>query len=319
MQSVVRLGRINGLMPRLVHAPLAALLVAGALAVGCTSTETLVETTVSTLPIGELPSSIAPPDASSGSEVLLGPSSTLSRDDQVGSIVSGNRLIVIGDSITASTASRYGGEMCETLVPLGWQVEVDAETGQSVTFGNEVLDVRGAAEWDAAVVFLGSNYMRDREQYLAELSEIVERLAPAPVVLLTVTEFQESRHEVNTAILEVAREHDNVIVIDWAAITRDDPTLLGADGLHPTQDGRAALAAAVALALGDGPGGDGACLPTLFEDDSMGPVTGTTMPSSGSTATTTTMPATGGPDPTTTVATTVPTSTSAAVETTVAG
>jgi len=84
-------------MPRLVHAPLAALLVAGALAVGCTSTETLVETTVSTLPIGELPSSIAPPDASSGSEVLLGPSSTLSRDDQVGSIVSGNRLIVIGD------------------------------------------------------------------------------------------------------------------------------------------------------------------------------------------------------------------------------
>ena len=73
--------------------------------------------------------------------------------------------------------------------------------------------------WDAAVVFLGSNYMQDRDQYRSELTRIVERLAPAPVVLVTVTEFQDSRRQVNAIILEVAADHENVIVIDWAAIT----------------------------------------------------------------------------------------------------
>jgi len=308
-------------MVRSAPAPYAALLLTGALLVGCSSSDAAVETTIAPLPIGGLPSSIVPSADPADPEVLLGPSSTLSRADQVGAIAAGNRLIVIGDSITASTASRYGGEMCATLVPLGWQVEVDAETGQSVTFGNEVLDIREGAGWDAAVIFLGSNYMRDAEEYHSELTEIVERLAPAPVVLLTVTEFQESRREVNTAILDVAHRHDNVIVIDWAAITRDDPSLLGADGLHPNEDGRTALASAVALALGEAPGSGGSCLPTLFEDDSMGPVTGTTLPTGGGSVTTT-EPTTAGPDPTTTVATTVPATTTTAAaggDTTIAG
>lgn len=307
------------LMSRLVPITLPALLLTGALvASGCSTTDAAVPTTMSTLPIGGLPSSIVPSVESSDPGSLIGPSSTLSREDQVGALATGNRLIVIGDSITASTASRYGGEMCETLVPLGWEVEVDAETGQFVTFGNEVLSARAGAGWDAAVVFLGSNYMRDRGQYRDELTEIVERLAPAPVVLLTVTEFQESRREVNAIILEVAADNDHVIVIDWAAITRDDPTLLGADGLHPNESGRQMLADSIAMALGEAPSGEGSCLPTVFNDDSMSPVTGTTAPSSGGT-TVTTVPATGGPDPTTTVATTVAPTTSAGTGTTTGG
>jgi lysophospholipase L1-like esterase len=311
LQSVPLIGRIEGLMFRRRLAVSLAVSACTLTVVGCSSSEAAVETTMTTLPIGGLPSTILPSVDPADPSSLIGPSSTLSREDQVGALASGNRLIVIGDSITASTASRYGGEMCETLVPLGWQVEVDAQTGQFVTFGNEVLDVRGGAGWDAAVVFLGSNYMQDREQYRSELTRIVERLAPAPVVLLTVTEFQETRRQVNAIILEVAADHDNVLVIDWAAITRDDPTLLGADGLHPNQSGRAMLADSVALALGEAPGSGGACLPTLFEDDSMGPVTGTTLPSGGG-STVTTAPSTGGPDPTTTVATTVPATTTSA-------
>lgn len=297
-----------------------AVLVGALLVGGCSSSGVAVETTVEPLPIGGLPSSIVPSVEPADPGSLVGPSSTLSREDQVGSLAGGNRLLVIGDSITASTASRYGGEMCETLVPLGWQVEVDAETGQFVTFGNEVLDARAGAGWDAAVVFLGSNYMQDREQYRSELTEIVERLAPAPVVLLTVTEFQDSRRQVNAVILEVAATHEHVVVIDWAAITREDPSLLGADGLHPNESGRRVLADSIALALGEAPEADGACLPTLFDDDSMGPVTGTTLPSGGSGSTT---PATSVPSPTTTVATTVAVTTtpttSASSETTVAG
>src|SRR5262245_15564757 len=51
-------------------------------------------------------------------------------------LVEGTRVLMIGDSIMASTSSRYGGEMCKELVPRGWSVEVDAETGRFIDFGD---------------------------------------------------------------------------------------------------------------------------------------------------------------------------------------
>ena len=41
-------------------------------------------------------------------------------------------LDMVGDSVMASTSSRYGGEMCNSVVEEGWDVEVDAETGRIV-------------------------------------------------------------------------------------------------------------------------------------------------------------------------------------------
>ncbi len=58
----------------------------------------------------------------------------------VGDEVIDNRLLVIGDSIMASTATRYSGLMCDELVPLGWAVEVEAEPSRFIDFGNRVLD-----------------------------------------------------------------------------------------------------------------------------------------------------------------------------------
>ena len=59
--------------------------------------------------------------------------------------------------------------MCEELVPRGWEVEIDAETGRFVDFGDRVLDARLDADWDVAVVMLGNNYGADKavfEEYL---------------------------------------------------------------------------------------------------------------------------------------------------------
>lgn len=67
--------------------------------------------------------------------------------------INGNRIIIIGDSILAGTASRYGGAMCSKLVPMGWRVAVEAETGQSINFGRKVLKARIYDGWDAAVIF----------------------------------------------------------------------------------------------------------------------------------------------------------------------
>ncbi len=191
----------------------------------------------------------------------------------VGQIVAGNRILIIGDSIMASTSSRYGGQMCDALVPLGWEVAVEAEPSRFIDFGNRVLDkvlVRNpdpGTGWDAAVVFLGSNYGGDEARYEAELRMILTRLAPRPTLLFTVTEYRADYAEVNAVVRRVGSEYDNVTIIDWQAIA-ETPGVLSSDRLHPTEMGREVLAQAVAGALGPVSIGDGACLKSVFRDDS---------------------------------------------------
>ncbi len=189
--------------------------------------------------------------------------------EPVGDVVDGNRLLVIGDSIMASTAQRYGGEMCRQLVPQGWAVEVDAETGQRVEFAREVLDARLRAGWDAVAILLGNNYNHDPQAYAKVLDEVLDEIGDRPVLLYTVTHFRDEQAEVNYVISSVAREHDNVRIVDWAGHTEDAPELLGGDGLHLSDAGRQELVALTAYALGRAPAGSrGECLPTRFTDDS---------------------------------------------------
>ena len=263
--------------------------------------------------------------------------------DLVGDIVAGNRILIIGDSIMASTSSRYGGQMCDALVPLGWEVAVEAEPSRFIDFGNRVLDkllVRNPPpgdDWNAAVVFLGSNYGGDQAKYEAELRMILDRLAPRPTLLFTVTEYRSDYTEVNDVVRRLGSEYDNVTVIDWQAIA-ETPGVLSSDRLHPTETGREVLAQAVAGALGPVSIGDGACLKSVFRDDSavnrgtgggssVGGSTGSTRTvttttirptttvagsGSGGTATTTTIPGGGGSGTaTTTVPTTLPPPTTA--------
>ena len=187
----------------------------------------------------------------------------------LGTKAAGNRLIVIGDSILAGTASRYGGAMCSALVPMGWRVEVNAEVGRPVAFGRSVLRARLSAGWDAAVVFLGTNYGGNAEKYKNDLSAIVTSLAPRPVLLLTATLFKETMQDVNRVIREVATENDNVSVLDWGTASMQ-PGLLNSDFIHPTNAGRAVLVQSVAQAVGTAPTSPGACLPTKYSDDSLG-------------------------------------------------
>jgi hypothetical protein len=205
------------------------------------------------------------------------PASTgaLPTDGPIGGRVSGNGVILIGDSVLAGTSSRYGGEMCAALVPLDWRVELDAETGRFIEWGNEVLDARLSAGWDAALIFLGNNFLGDKEQYKFQLERMVNRLAPAPVVLVKVSRYRKDRDLVNEAIDELAAAYaDRIEVIDWGALTKADEDLTGRDKLHLSDAGRARLAAEVAAVLGQAPVAPGDCLSSKFTDDSRGAVTG---------------------------------------------
>ena len=67
--------------------------------------------------------------------------------------------------------------------------------------------------------------------------------------------------------------YPNVQIIDWAKITADDPSLLGADGYHPSPAGISRLVLETAIALGGSPTGSGGdCLSSRFTDDSAGTV-----------------------------------------------
>ena len=198
----------------------------------------------------------------------------------VADLVDGNRVIMIGDSVMASTASRYGGEMCDSVIEEGWDVEIDAETGRFIDFGEKVLDERLHDDFDVAVIMLGNNYGADPDVYEEHLREIVELLESRPIVLSTVSEFQPNRADVNDVIYEIAQDFDNIRVLDWSAETAKYPALTGGDGLHLSDLGRARFADMVAEELGDAPGfGGGNCLQSSFTDDSAG--TGNTGPIEG--------------------------------------
>ena len=185
----------------------------------------------------------------------------------VGPVAAGNRVLLIGDSILASTSRRYANEMCATLVPLGWQVSVEAEAGRFSEFGVRVVQSRLPAGWDVAVVYLGTNYEGNPESFTRNMRRIFDRLEPLPTVVLTTGEFRRAQREVNDAIRETASEFDHVRVLDWASVA-GLRGVTGADRIHLSETGRAVLAATVARALDAAPGGPGRCLESRFTDDS---------------------------------------------------
>jgi hypothetical protein len=188
--------------------------------------------------------------------------------EMIGPQIEGSRVLLVGDSIFASTSSRYGNEMCDTLTKLGWQVAVEAEAGRFVDFGQQVLKSRQGEGWDAIVVFLGTNYDGNEVNYETRLREIVEMTWPTPIALLTTAMFRETQREVNDVILRVKDEYDNVTVLDWEKIATT-PGVISNDRVHLTVDGRAVLAASVARALEFAPDrNNGKCLDSRFTDDS---------------------------------------------------
>lgn len=186
----------------------------------------------------------------------------------IGPQIQGNRVLMIGDSIFASTSSRYGNEMCNTLTQLGWQVAVEAQAGEFIDFGARVLGRRWEEGWDTAVVFLGTNNDDNMERYEEKLREMFDVLSQNPFVVLTTAEFRPKQLQINEIITRVAAEYGNVTVLDWAAVARNNG-LIGDDGVHLTADGRAVLATAVARSLEFARDRtNGQCLKPVFRDDS---------------------------------------------------
>lgn len=189
----------------------------------------------------------------------------------VGEVADGPRILMIGDSILAALSRRYSNLACKQLTPLGWQVSIEAEIGRAVEFGPRVLAAKMDETWHAAVVFLGTNYWRDQEKYEADLVRVLDRLAPRPTVLVSVSEWRDEQREVNEVIADQVLNRDNVWFIDWRKISQT-PGVLSSDDIHPSNEGNQLLVSLLVETLGRAPGGgQGACLPSEFSDDQLLP------------------------------------------------
>ena len=246
-------------------AVLAALLLA---AVACGSSDSDGVTTAAAngtvAGIGNLPDQV--------STTAVDPSSQTSAPIQsrpltVGELSNGPRLLMIGDSIFAAVSRRYSNMACDRLVPMGWQVAVEAERGRFIDLGLRIVKKKLPQGFDAAVLFLGTNYGKKQDVYKEYLDKILDELAPRPVIILTATEYEPFMQEVNAVIEEEVRTRDNLWLVDWREISKT-PGVLWRDGIHPVDAGNVVLMDSIIEVLGNAPGSDpGECLKVEFKED----------------------------------------------------
>ena len=210
------------------------------------------------------------PDQGSVTSIAQTPETTTpveSRPLTVGELSDGPRLLMIGDSILAAVSRRYSNMACDRLVPMGWQVAVEAERGRFIDLGLRIVKKKLPQGFDAAVLFLGTNYGKKQDIYQEYLDKILDELAPRPVIILTATEYKPFMQEVNAVIEEEVRTRDNLWLVDWREISKT-PGVLWKDGIHPVDAGNVLLMDSIISVLGNAPGGEpGECLKVEFKDD----------------------------------------------------
>ena len=195
----------------------------------------------------------------------------------IGELVDGNRILLVGDSILASAAPRNGGQLCDALVLFGWAAEIDAVSDRGIDFAAGVLDARLTDEedqeddWDVVALAFGSDVDGTDADAVAEfgteLGELVERVAPRPVLLYTLVDESEDRAAVNDVIRAQPQSHPNVLVIEFADAGDDGVPVVADSGRALTDDGMKRFSIRTAAAVGDAPGDDdGACLPSEYVD-----------------------------------------------------
>lgn len=152
----------------------------------------------------------------------------------------GPPVIVVGDSVMlgSTTALRQA---------LGAETVVDAVVGRQFAAAPPIVAGWAARNPGPVVVHLGSNGTIDPDDVDAVMSGAGDRL----VVLVNVAVPRRWQQPDNATIVDAASRYGGRIrVVDWAGMVARSPQLLGRDRVHPTPEGRTALAEAVRAGLG---------------------------------------------------------------------
>lgn len=189
--------------------------------------------------------------------------------------VDGNRILLIGDTVMASSAPRHDGEMCDALAAFGWQGEIAAEFGRFVQFGRTVTDDRLSAgadgePFDVVAVMLGNHFDGDAGSFRAEFDALMIALDGRPTIVYTLVEDDSYQIGLNVYLRALPATYPNVFVVDFAEIIGSEAEILVADtpsGLN--EEGLGRLALHTVATLGEPSTTENAgCVDPVFVDDS---------------------------------------------------
>lgn len=155
-------------------------------------------------------------------------------------------ITIIGDSISVGATDQYHRTM-----PLD-DVNVEATIGIRLGGQSEAITEAVVARPDVLVIELGTNDLPVYEPaFLDEIDQVLDEtntLACVRWVTVYSTKQKAATAAVNDHLHEALAAHSNLQLVDWFLLVTDDPSLLSDDGLHPSDDGHAVLAQAVAAA-----------------------------------------------------------------------
>ncbi len=165
------------------------------------------------------------------------------------------RLFLLGDSVMLSFAPRYTDAARTVLGQAGWEVTLDTKGSRRADAALQVVRQRRAEIGGAVAIQLGNNFLGNVADFRAAMDGILATLDGVErIVLLTVSETQANRRDVNAVIRSLADQHPRARLVDWAAMTAADPSLTQPDRLHLTAQGARFMALLIADALGPPPG-----------------------------------------------------------------
>jgi hypothetical protein len=151
-------------------------------------------------------------------------------------------VFAIGDSVLLGAAPELGRAL--------GKVEIDAEIGRQMEDALKLLDDRRAAHRlpDVVIVHLGNNGpVTSREVH--ELFDVLDGVPH--VIVLTVRISDDFEAHNNRIFTQIARDHPNVTLVDWHAISDGRNDLFWKDGEHLRPEGADLYANLIANAVRD--------------------------------------------------------------------
>jgi len=169
---------------------------------------------------------------------------TLGREEEAAARDTG-AVTLVGDSLNVGIEPYLADELD------GWTIDAHDRVGRATDEGVEVLRERQGSLAPVVVVSLGTNDPDGSEARFGELvEEAIQLVGPRRcVVWATIVRDGEPRMGFDDVLEEARSAHNNVRLVEWAALVDEEPGLLAADRVHGTPDGYARRAADTAAAV----------------------------------------------------------------------
>jgi hypothetical protein len=169
--------------------------------------------------------------------------------------------LLVGDSLFYSAGDELQGALSDD----GWELRVEAQPGAGIAGGGYsgvewpgfLRGVTDAADYEVAVVELGTNGCDGCASIPAAIDEVMTTLADVDVVLWLNVRTESPRpgaelaQQINDELVRATDRWPNLDVLPFDDWLDGDPAWIAADGVHLTDAGQLVLADRVRGALRD--------------------------------------------------------------------